>query len=851
MSEQISPLPFSLESLPDAALRTQAPIPAGPADDAAMRMAIEAAGLVTYHWVIETDRIQWSANAADVLGADPRGYGSGRAFASFLDPDNFTSRYDTVMRNQAADEDGTGVPFQIEYKFRPEGRMGRASIWLEDHGRWFGGQDGRPTEVFGTVRRIDDRHMRDQHLSFLGNCDPLTGMMNRGRMMEALGGAMSVASRDGSECAFVIAAINNLSVVNDAYGFEVADEVIINMGRRLRQVVRAGDAIARYSGSKFGLILNNCGEDDLTMAAERFLSVARESVIETERGPVWALLSLGALILPKHAADPNTAVARAEEALTEAKKLPSDGYVIYKPSQQRSTERTLNAHSATEIVRCLREDRFRLAFQPVVDCDGNIHFHEALLRMTDQAGEIVAAGHLIPVAEKLGLVRLIDRAVVQMTVAALTRFPDARLSFNISGTTATDPRWYPQVIEILASNQHLCDRLIVEITETVALGDLSETVRFVEQLRALGCGVAIDDFGAGYTSFRNLRRMPCDILKLDGTFCSDLSGNPDNQYFVRSLIDLARTFNMKTVAEWVETEADAALLREWKVDLMQGNLFGEANLDPPWQEAEGTGDEAEAIPFTLPSDLDWGEEQVLFSAAAGAASDSAAADVFAFSGAEAGMAAHDDAGPAEPERPPVLTDAGEPEISGNGLLTEFPEDDSDLLALEQEALRHQVPAPLAGTTVTSDGAADSGVPMEMVAGDGLEPASVPEEVKAHGESMPFAAEELLDLPEGDEDTIAAIEAGLQQMAGDIASGAELQNQDPTPREEAMADASPGVPPEAATVVEAYETTLEDELAKLRAAIAALDQAFQRPAQPETAEPSFADLVSDTALKAAS
>ncbi len=399
------------------------------------------------------------------------------------------------------------------------------------------------------------------------------------------------------------------------------------------------------------------------------------------------------------------------------------------------------------------------------------------------------------------------------------------------------PRWYPQVIEILASNQHLCDRLIVEITETVALGDLSETVRFVEQLRALGCGVAIDDFGAGYTSFRNLRRMPCDILKLDGTFCSDLSGNPDNQYFVRSLIDLARTFNMKTVAEWVETEADAALLREWKVDLMQGNLFGEANLDPPWQEAEGTGDEAEAIPFTLPSDLDWGEEQVLFSAAAGAASDSAAADVFAFSGAEAGMAAHDDAGPAEPERPPVLTDAGEPEISGNGLLTEFPEDDSDLLALEQEALRHQVPAPLAGTTVTSDDAADSGVPMEMVAGDGLEPASVPEEVKAHGESMPFAAEELLDLPEGDEDTIAAIEAGLQQMAGDIASGAELQNQDPTPREEAMADASPGVPPEAATVVEAYETTLEDELAKLRAAIAALDQAFQRPAPP--AEPSRA------------
>ncbi len=197
--------------------------------------------------------------------------------------------------------------------------------------------DGRPSEVFGTVRRIDARHKRDQHLSFLGNCDPLTGMMNRGRMTEALGEAMTVAAREGTSCAFVIAAINNLSVVNEAYGFEVADEVIIKCGRRLRQVVRTGDAIARYSGSKFGLILNNCGEEDLEIAAERFLSVARESVIETERGPVWALLSIGALVLPQNAADANTAMARAEEALTEARRLPSDGYVIYKPSAQRAS----------------------------------------------------------------------------------------------------------------------------------------------------------------------------------------------------------------------------------------------------------------------------------------------------------------------------------------------------------------------------------------------------------------------------------------------------------------------------------------------------------------------------------
>ncbi len=725
MNEQQPSSPFSFErqeagESPPQTNPQAAPAPIG---DDAIRAAVEASGLAAYHWNIESDEIIWSSNTADVLGGDPRGFGSGRGFASFLDPDNFTSRYDTVMRSNTAD-DGAGVAFQIEYKFRPEGRMGRASLWLEDNGRWFAGPDGRPAEAFGTVRRIDERHMRDQHLSFLGNCDPLTGMMNRGRMMEALGGAMTVASRDNTVCAFVIAAINNLSVVNDAYGFEVADEVIINMGRRLRQVVRTGDAIARYSGSKFGLILNNCGEEDLNIAAERFLSVARESVIETERGPVWALLSIGALILPKHAADPNTAVARAEEALTEARKQPSDGCVIYKPSQQRSSERSLNAHSATEIVRCLREDRFRLAFQPVVDGETGVPvFHEALLRMTDQAGEIVAAGHLIPVAEKLGLVRLIDRAVVQMTVAALHRYPTARLSFNISGTTATDPRWYPHIIEILSSNRDVVNRLIVEITETVALGDLKETVRFVEQLRELGCGVAIDDFGAGYTSFRNLRAMPVDVLKLDGTFCSDLAHNNDNQYFVRSLIDLARTLGMKTVAEWVETEEDASLLRLWKVDFMQGNLFGEAQLEPPWPEAEGANAFAaqEAVPFVLPSEI---------------------ADTL------------DIAGPAAPAMP----------VAG-------------------------------------------GKPMEI----GLA-----------ADTFSF------DLPDGQE-----METAPEVFEPPAEETAEVPVED-----------------EAIAAVEQFEEGLAGELAKLRLAIAALDSAFKRRDEVPPAEPSFADLVSDTALKAA-
>jgi len=564
---------------------------------APLEEVLSAAGAAAYRWLIATDEISWSANAADILGCEPARIASGKAYAALLDSDNFTSRYDTVMRSQAID-DGVGVMFRIEYKLMPDGR-GTPGVWVEDHGTWFAGIEGRPAEVRGTVRRIDERHRHDQHLLFLGNCDPLTGMMNRGRMAEALGEAIEVAKHEEGACAFMIAAINNLGVVNEAYGFEVADEVVVAIARKLRDVVRGGDAIARYSGAKFGLILNQCSDDDIAIAAERFMNVAREGVIDTSHGPVWVLLSIGGIVLPKHAQDVNSAIARAEEALTEARRLPSDGYVIYRPSYERSSQRKLNAHSATEIVHCLKDDRFRLAFQPVVSAAGQPVFHEALLRMTDTGGEVIAAAHLIPIAEKLGLVRLIDRTVVQMSIATLQQYPAARLSLNLSGTTATDPRWYPEITRLLSANRNVTSRLIIEITETVALSDLSETKRFVEELRALGCSVAIDDFGAGYTSFRHLRQLPVNILKLDGEFCRDLANNPDNQYFVRSLIDMAKSFGLETVAEWVETEEDADLLKGWGADFLQGNFYAEASLEPPWPKGQAAAPapaETEAAP---------------------------------------------------------------------------------------------------------------------------------------------------------------------------------------------------------------------------------------------------------------
>jgi diguanylate cyclase (GGDEF)-like protein len=560
--------------------------------------SLRAANQASYHWSIANDKISWSSNAAEILGlSDSDLIGSGRGYASLLDGDNFMTRFQAVMQSPAVDE-GDGVAFHLEYKFRPHGRNDPTALWLEDTGRWMAGPDGRPKDVFGVIRNIDARYERDHRLRRLDHCDALTGMMSRARTMEALTQAISAAQREGRGCAFLLAAIGNLAVTNDTYGFDVGDEVIVGVGARLKETVRSGDAIGRYSGTKFALILGDCEEGDVESAAERFLKAVRDRVIETERGPVWAMLSIGGLFLPNHATNANLAIARAEEALAEARRLPGEGFAGYTPSPEKASVRSLNAQCATDIVSALKDDRFTLAFQPIVEArSGKVKMHEALLRMRLPDGRNIAAAHLVPIAEKLGLIKLIDRRVMALAVKTLKRHGAAQLALNVSAVTATDRAWAARLIEILAPHRECLSRLTIEIAETAAFSDIDAVVHFVSELRRLGCKVAIDDFGAGYTSFRNLKVLNANIVKIDGSFADRLASTTDNQHFVRSLLELARLFNLTTVAEWVEREEDARLLTTWGVDYLQGDLFGAAAVEPPWEKERQTAEERqEALP---------------------------------------------------------------------------------------------------------------------------------------------------------------------------------------------------------------------------------------------------------------
>ncbi|MEQ1867840.1 MAG: EAL domain-containing protein, partial [Micropepsaceae bacterium] len=224
-----------------------------------------------------------------------------------------------------------------------------------------------------------------------------------------------------------------------------------------------------------------------------------------------------------------------------------------------------------------------LAYQSIVDAKTSEAIaHECLVRISRPEGQVIAAGDFIPVAEQLGLVRRLDRRVLELSIAALKKYRGARLSLNVSGMTASDRPTLEAFVAYLEQHTDVVPRLIVELTETAALIDIEESMRFVSRVRAMGAKVAIDDFGAGYTSFRNLQALKVDMVKIDGSFVKGMADSRDNQIFVRTLVDLAKNFNLETVAEWVSDPREVDILRAFGVDYLQGFYFSKPEIQEPW-----------------------------------------------------------------------------------------------------------------------------------------------------------------------------------------------------------------------------------------------------------------------------
>ncbi|UGA42762.1 bifunctional diguanylate cyclase/phosphodiesterase [Bradyrhizobium quebecense] len=537
-------------------------------------------GQATFAWDLATDAIAWSDNVATVFPDIPvAALASGGELAKLIEP--MRSVRSDALGQTGTVRGGEGVPYRIEYGVRAV--TSAPLIWIEETGCWFAGADGKPARVQGVVRINNERHARDEQLVKLSRHDPLTNELNRTHLIASLAETIEECARFRTSCAFMLIGIDHLARVNDAFGFDVADAVIAEVAKRIRARLRSGDMLGRFSGNKFGLILRNCTVDDTNVAAERFLAAVRDEVVPTRSGPVSVTVSIGAVTIPRHAKSAEEAVNRAQETLDAAKSRRAGSFALWKPNVERDAQRRVNIRVTDEIVTALNERRILIGFEPVVDARSRQpSFYECLVRMEQEDGRALLAPDIVPVAERLGLIRMVDHRVLELAIAELAAAPGVQLSLNISPDTTMDPDWWATIESLMRAHPGVGERLIVEITETVAIQDIDDVRGFVTRLKNFGSRIAIDDFGAGYTSFRNLRKLGVDIVKIDGAFVQNIVRSADDRAFVQTLIDLARRLEIKTVAEWVQDEEAAVMLREWGCDFIQGRLIGLASPDRPW-----------------------------------------------------------------------------------------------------------------------------------------------------------------------------------------------------------------------------------------------------------------------------
>ncbi|MDE2133526.1 MAG: EAL domain-containing protein [Alphaproteobacteria bacterium] len=542
-----------------------------------LQLAVTAAGAVAFNWTVADDVIVWDG-ARDILPHQVVAgkINRGRMLLDLMSPEG-RSKLAAVLESRARQS----VPFDLDVELA----TALGSVWFIMHGVRIPDMDGATERVTGLMREVTERRREIQRLTYLATRDELTGHLNRNSLRAELAEAIDRAKREERHCAFLVASIDRLAMINDSYGFDAADELIVAVGERLSNSLRSSDVIGRTAGNKFGVILKNCSDLEIAIVADRLRAAVRGSVIETRAGMVAATTTVGAVWLPTGANSSQEAMLRAEEALGRARTSGRDGFTMYQRSPQREGARLRLMSVADEVAAALKQKRLVFAYQPIVNArTREAAEYECLLRMVREDGSVVSAAQFIPAAEQLGLVRLVDRHALEMAVEQLHEHKNIALSVNVSGTTSCDIAWLQSFVEYVRANGSIADRLMVELTETAALNHFEENAQFVSQLREMGCRVAIDDFGAGYTSFRNLQMLRIDMVKIDGTYVMGLVNSPENQVFVRTLVDLAKSFNLKTTAEWVSSEKEALLLESFGVDNFQGYYFGEPVLKPAWMK---------------------------------------------------------------------------------------------------------------------------------------------------------------------------------------------------------------------------------------------------------------------------
>ena len=457
-------------------------------------------------------------------------------------------------------------------------------LYIEERGERLSGLGAVATEISGIILNVDNAQAEQRRAAYAANHDSLTGLWNRARFSEGLEHMIAFTRRYRAKAICLQLRVSNIADINTTYGYETGDRLLKSIAKRLEEVTSAPDILARISGVNFGLGFYNTHQKEAEPAAMRVYQSLTDTPYISPHGPLFAEIDMGFTMLGDVAQTAASALTQTHIAIMSAQGR-TGSLTAYTPDMSvTDTPRPKHETSADDILAALNDRRISLAFQPIVDAQTrDLHHYECLLRLRTDDGEVVSAGAFIMAAERLGLVHMLDRRALELAGEALRQYPDIHIALNISAATVKDIATAEAYITALKALGPDVKRVTLELTETVTLEDPAMASRFSVQARALGCEFAIDDFGSGYTTFRNLMAIEADTIKIDGTFIEGIAKIAHKETFVRMMVDLAQTFGVKTVAEMVDSRADADLLKRLGVDYLQGYMFGIPSAAPAWR----------------------------------------------------------------------------------------------------------------------------------------------------------------------------------------------------------------------------------------------------------------------------
>jgi diguanylate cyclase (GGDEF)-like protein/PAS domain S-box-containing protein len=435
---------------------------------------------------------------------------------------------------------------------------------------------GRPSHYICLLSDLTARKEIDRKLRYLTHYDKLTGLVNRDLFMDRLHASMQHSHRTESPLALILINLDRFKLINDTFGHEAGDRVLRTAAERLTQVFKDADTVSRYNSDEFAIAIEYA--DDLaaiqTKAKKAIECLNRPLKVEDKDLILSA--SVGISVSPLHTKDMHTLLNQAELARNEAKSMGGNVFHLYSNDLGDTSAERL--HLENELHTALESQQFEVFYQPKQNLhNDSIESAEALIRWNHPILGLISPAKFIPLAEETGLINKIGEFVLRTACQqarwwTLSGYGDLKISVNLSAQQLRAEGFMDLLKDTLKETHLEPSRLILEITESLLMDNVEDTIQQLQEIRDLGVGLSIDDFGTGYSSLSYLKRFPIDILKIDQSFIREINTNDDDAAITKAIIAMAHSLDLRVIAEGVETQESKEFLKDQNCDFIQGYL---------------------------------------------------------------------------------------------------------------------------------------------------------------------------------------------------------------------------------------------------------------------------------------